>query len=118
MCIMIAGSVLKHLSLEKYQSIFEKEEVDMEAFLMLDKNDLCELGITHTDSQRQILSAISDLSSNNVCVLCMSIMLYNLVAALRSPFLPRPLPGVSYLSIPECLSCQFELLFTMTFPRA
>ena len=86
MCIMIAGSVLKHLSLEKYQSIFEKEEVDMEAFLMLDKNDLCELGITHTDSQRQILSAISDLSSNNVCVLCMSIMLYNLVAALRSPF--------------------------------
>ena len=60
------GSVLKNLSLEKYQSIFEKEEVDMEAFLMLDENDLCELGITHTDSQRQILSAISDLSSNNV----------------------------------------------------
>jgi len=59
------GSVLKTLSLEKYQSIFEKEEVDMEAFLMLDENDLDELGITHTDSQRQILSAISDLSSNN-----------------------------------------------------
>ena len=58
--------MLKNLSLEKYQSIFEKEEVDMEAFLMLDENDLCELGITHTDSQRQILSAISDLSSNNV----------------------------------------------------
>lgn len=38
----------------------------MEAFLMLDENDLCELGITHTDSQRQILTAISDLSSNNV----------------------------------------------------
>lgn len=63
---MSTGSVLKNLSLEKYQSVFEKEEVDMEAFLMLDENDLCELGITHTDSQRQILSAISDLSSNNV----------------------------------------------------
>jgi len=41
---------LKNLSLEKYQSIFEKEEVDMEAFLMLDENDLCELGITSSNN--------------------------------------------------------------------
>lgn len=50
----------------------------MEAFLMLDENDLDELGITHTDSQRQILSAISDLSSNNVCY----IIIYHMIRLL------------------------------------
>jgi len=66
--VAIVGNVLKTLSLEKYQPIFEKEEVDMEAFLMLNEGDLCELGITHADSQRQILSAISDLSSAKVSI--------------------------------------------------
>lgn len=59
---------MKSLSLEKYQSIFDKEEIDMEAFLTLSESDLCELGITHEDSRRQILHAIGDLSNGKVCI--------------------------------------------------
>ena len=38
----------------------------MEAFLTLTDDDLKELGISHCDSRRQILSAICDLRSGKV----------------------------------------------------
>lgn len=38
----------------------------MEAFLMLDETDLCELGIAQEESRRQILTAITDLGSAKV----------------------------------------------------
>jgi len=60
------SGILKKLSLEHYQPIFEEQEVDMEAFLTLTDQDLTELGICHTDSRRQILTAITELNSGKV----------------------------------------------------
>ncbi|KAI8759258.1 ankyrin repeat and SAM domain-containing protein 6 [Biomphalaria glabrata] len=57
------ASIMKKLSLEKYNPIFEEQEVDMEAFLTLTDDDLKELGISHAESRRQILSAICELRS-------------------------------------------------------
>ncbi|XP_020625201.1 ankyrin repeat and SAM domain-containing protein 6-like isoform X2 [Orbicella faveolata] len=56
-------NLLKKLSLEKYQPIFEEQEVDMEAFLTLNDRDLSDLGVTHKDARQQILAAISELNS-------------------------------------------------------
>ncbi|XP_013379306.1 ankyrin repeat and SAM domain-containing protein 6 [Lingula anatina] len=57
------GGILKKLSLERYQPIFEEQEVDMEAFLTLSDADLQELGIDSNEPRKQILSAISELNS-------------------------------------------------------
>jgi hypothetical protein len=57
------GSLLKKLSLEKYTSIFEEQEVDMEAFLTLSDGDLKELGIASNEPRRQILEAIAHLKN-------------------------------------------------------
>jgi hypothetical protein len=56
------GAILRKLSLEKYQPIFEEQEVDMEAFLTLTDGDLKELGIDHMDSRKQIMAAISEMN--------------------------------------------------------
>ncbi|XP_062377567.1 ankyrin repeat and SAM domain-containing protein 6-like [Sardina pilchardus] len=56
-------SILKKLSLEKYQPIFEEQEVDMEAFLTLSDGDLKELGIKTDGPRQQILAAISELNA-------------------------------------------------------
>ncbi|MEE6508321.1 hypothetical protein FKM82_020347 [Ascaphus truei] len=56
-------AILKQLSLEKYQPIFEEQEVDMEAFLTLTDGDLKELGIKTDGSRQQILAAISELNA-------------------------------------------------------
>ncbi|XP_006825079.1 LOW QUALITY PROTEIN: ankyrin repeat and SAM domain-containing protein 6-like [Saccoglossus kowalevskii] len=55
--------LMKKLSLEKYTPIFEEQEVDMEAFLTLTDDDLKELGISHMEPRRQILSVISELNT-------------------------------------------------------
>ncbi|XP_044149420.1 ankyrin repeat and SAM domain-containing protein 6 isoform X1 [Bufo gargarizans] len=57
------SAILKKLSLEKYQPIFEEQEVDMEAFLTLNDSDLKALGITTDGSRQQILAAISELNA-------------------------------------------------------
>ncbi|KAL3858771.1 hypothetical protein ACJMK2_009024 [Sinanodonta woodiana] len=57
------SGILKKLSLEKYNPIFEEQEVDMEAFLTLTDDDLRELGISSIDSRRQILTAITELNT-------------------------------------------------------
>ncbi|XP_048405630.1 ankyrin repeat and SAM domain-containing protein 6-like [Stegostoma tigrinum] len=57
------SSILKRLSLEKYQPIFEEQEVDMEAFLTLTDGDLKELGVKTDGSRQQILAAISELNA-------------------------------------------------------
>ncbi|ESO83073.1 hypothetical protein LOTGIDRAFT_236848 [Lottia gigantea] len=57
------SGILKKLSLEQYQPIFEQEEVDMEAFLTLTETDLEELGISQTNSRKQILTAITELNT-------------------------------------------------------
>lgn len=60
------SGILKKLSLEKYQPIFEEQEVDMEAFLTLTDDDLTELGISHVESRRQILTEITELNTGKV----------------------------------------------------
>ncbi|XP_033117547.1 ankyrin repeat and SAM domain-containing protein 6-like [Anneissia japonica] len=57
------SALLRKLSLEKYAPIFEEQEVDMEAFLSLDKSDLTELGIKQSEPQSRILLAINELNS-------------------------------------------------------
>lgn len=57
------SGILKKLSLEKYQPIFEEQEVDMEAFLTLTDTDLNELGITQNQAKSQILTAITELNT-------------------------------------------------------
>ncbi|KAJ8377547.1 hypothetical protein AAFF_G00256110 [Aldrovandia affinis] len=57
------SGLLKKLSLEKYQPIFEEQEVDMEAFLTLTDGDLKELGIKTDGPRQQILAAISELNA-------------------------------------------------------
>ncbi|XP_062841723.1 ankyrin repeat and SAM domain-containing protein 6-like isoform X2 [Trichomycterus rosablanca] len=57
------SGILKKLSLEKYQPIFEEQEVDMEAFLTLTDRDLQELGITTDGPRQQILAAICELNA-------------------------------------------------------
>ncbi|KAG2458310.1 ANKS6 protein, partial [Polypterus senegalus] len=57
------SGILKKLSLEKYQPIFEEQEVDMEAFLTLTDGDLKELGINTDGPRQQILAAISKLNA-------------------------------------------------------
>ncbi|XP_038626406.1 ankyrin repeat and SAM domain-containing protein 6 isoform X2 [Tachyglossus aculeatus] len=62
--------ILKKLSLEKYQPIFEEQEVDMEAFLTLTDGDLKELGIKTDGSRQQILTAISELNAGKTSFSC------------------------------------------------
>ncbi|TSK20261.1 Ankyrin repeat and SAM domain-containing protein 6 [Bagarius yarrelli] len=57
------SGILRKLSLEKYQPIFEEQEVDMEAFLTLTDKDLQELGIKTDGPRQQILAAISELNA-------------------------------------------------------
>ncbi|XP_060756112.1 ankyrin repeat and SAM domain-containing protein 6-like [Neoarius graeffei] len=57
------SGILRKLSLEKYQPIFEEQEVDMEAFLTLTDRDLQELGIKTDGPRQQILAAISELNA-------------------------------------------------------
>lgn len=57
------SGILRKLSLERYHPIFEEQEVDMEAFLTLTDRDLKELGISHNESRRQILAAITELET-------------------------------------------------------
>uniref|UniRef100_A0A3B3I3E4 Ankyrin repeat and sterile alpha motif domain containing 6 n=1 Tax=Oryzias latipes TaxID=8090 RepID=A0A3B3I3E4_ORYLA len=57
------GDTALKLSLEKYQPIFEEQEVDMEAFLTLTDGDLKELGIKTDGPRQQILAAISELNA-------------------------------------------------------
>jgi len=55
--------ILRKLSLENYQSIFEEQEIDMESFLTLTQQDLCELGITQELSRQQILRVIDKMNT-------------------------------------------------------
>jgi len=57
------GGILQKLSLERYQPIFDDQEVDMEAFLTLTDCDLRELGIQSPESRRQILATISEINA-------------------------------------------------------
>ena len=45
------------------------EQVDMEAFLTLTDDDLTELGISHVESRRQILTEITQLNTGKVRML-------------------------------------------------
>nr|CAB3221840.1 ankyrin repeat and SAM domain-containing protein 6-like [Phallusia mammillata] len=58
------SGILQRLSLEKYQPIFEEQEIDMDAFLTLTHGDLSELGITQELPRQQILQAISQVKDN------------------------------------------------------
>lgn len=58
--------ILRKLSLEKYHPIFEKQEIDMDAFLTLTQGDLNELGITQELPRQQILQAISQINFGKV----------------------------------------------------
>jgi ankyrin repeat protein len=56
------SSLLMQLSLERYQPIFEEQEVDLEAFVTLTDEDLQELGIDAAAARGQILTAIRRLN--------------------------------------------------------
>eukprot|EP00112_Aurelia_sp_Birch-Aquarium-sp1_P025922 Seg889.1 transcript_id=Seg889.1/GoldUCD/mRNA.D3Y31 product="Ankyrin repeat and SAM domain-containing protein 6" protein_id=Seg889.1/GoldUCD/D3Y31 len=55
--------MLEQLSLEKYGTKFEEEEIDMEAFLTMNDNDLRSLGIKQMTHRKQILEAIRELNA-------------------------------------------------------
>jgi len=57
--------MLERLSLEKYVTKFEEEEIDMEAFLAMNDSDLQSLGIKETTHRRQILEAIRELKDRS-----------------------------------------------------
>jgi len=59
------GALLSQLSLERYQPIFEEQEVDIEAFMTLTNDDLQELGIDAFPAREQILAAIQRLTDAN-----------------------------------------------------
>ena len=48
--------------------LFSPWQVDMEAFLTLTDDDLTELGISHGESRRQILTKITELNSRKVSI--------------------------------------------------
>ena len=48
--------------------LFFPWQVDMEAFLTLTDDDLTELGISHGESRRQILTKITELNSRKVSI--------------------------------------------------
>uniref|UniRef100_A0AC35U5S9 SAM domain-containing protein n=1 Tax=Rhabditophanes sp. KR3021 TaxID=114890 RepID=A0AC35U5S9_9BILA len=50
--------ILKMLKLEKYQSIFEQNQIDMTTFFMLEDNDLKEMGITAFGPKTKLLNLI------------------------------------------------------------
>ena len=56
------AKLLSQLSLERYQPIFEEQEVDIEAFMTLNNEDLKELGIDASPARDQILGAIKRLN--------------------------------------------------------
>ena len=58
------GKFLQKLSLIKYKSTFEDEQVDMEALLVMDDSDLKQIGIDQTINRRKILSAVAQKGSN------------------------------------------------------
>lgn len=53
-------SLLKSLDLEKYIPLFEDQEINMDAFLVLSEADLKEIGITLVGHRKQILNAIAN----------------------------------------------------------
>ncbi|XP_065064997.1 ankyrin repeat and SAM domain-containing protein 6-like isoform X2 [Rhopilema esculentum] len=55
--------MLETLSLEKYGTKFEEEEIDMEAFLTMNDSDLQSLGIKQMTHRKQILDAIRELNA-------------------------------------------------------
>jgi len=57
--------MLERLSLEKYVTKFEEEEIDMEAFLAMNDSDLQSLGIKEMTHRRQILEAIRELKDRS-----------------------------------------------------
>ena len=59
------AKLLSQLSLERYQPIFEEQEVDIEAFLTLNNEDLKELGIDASPAREQILNAINKLNDSS-----------------------------------------------------
>ena len=60
------AKLLSQLSLERYQPIFEEQEVDIEAFLTLNNEDLKELGIDASPARDQILGAIHRLNEQKL----------------------------------------------------
>ena len=56
------AKLLSQLSLERYQPIFEEQEVDIESFMTLNDDDLKELGIDASGARDQILTAITRLN--------------------------------------------------------
>ena len=51
--------ILQDLSLrQKYSRIFEEQEIDLEAFVLLNNEDLIEIGVKRSRDRRKLLSEI------------------------------------------------------------
>ena len=60
----LVKEALDQIGLEKYCQLFECEEIDYNAFLQLNDDDLCNLEIP-TGSRKKILSIVKTLRDNN-----------------------------------------------------
>ena len=55
-------SILQKLKLEKYENIFENQEIDLEAFVLLNNEDLIEIGVKHVQDRKILLREIDKLN--------------------------------------------------------
>lgn len=58
------SALLKTLKMEKYEEIFQKEEIDLDLFLTMSEEEFAEIGISTLGARRRLSNAIK-----GVCVL-------------------------------------------------
>ncbi|TSQ35301.1 Bifunctional heparan sulfate N-deacetylase/N-sulfotransferase 1 [Bagarius yarrelli] len=61
--------LLIQLGLDKYTTLFQKQEIDYQTFLTLSEEDLKEVGVSTFGARRKMLMAISDLTKSKLKVL-------------------------------------------------
>ena len=52
------STLLKALKMEKYEEIFQKEEIDLDLFLTMSEEEFSEIGITTLGARRRLSNAI------------------------------------------------------------
>ncbi|XP_066524739.1 bicaudal C homolog 2 isoform X2 [Hoplias malabaricus] len=58
--------LLVQLGLEKYNTVFQEQEIDYQTFLTLSEEDLKEVGVSTFGARRKMLLAISDLNKSKM----------------------------------------------------
>ena len=55
------STLLKALKMEKYEEIFQKEEIDLDLFLTMSEEEFSEIGITTLGARRRLSNAIKGM---------------------------------------------------------